>query len=99
MRYFKNKNVKEHEIVAMTDTVYINHTDTVEIIKETIIDNNIPVDQYIIAPTVRILEAAYRKNDCSFEFCPDDMESFRRTKYKGDFANDSALADLMVTMQ
>jgi hypothetical protein len=95
----KTRTNEQPELLAMTDTVYIDHTDTVEIIKETIVFKNVPVDQGMVAPAVSALETAYPENNCSFEFCPDDMEAFRRTRYRGDFSNDSALADFMVTIQ
>ncbi len=89
---------EQQELLAMIDTVYIEKTDTVEIIKETIVYKDLPANQNLIAPANNTLETTYNKNDCSLEFCPDDMEFFRKTKYKGDFSNDSALADFMVTM-
>ena len=94
----KARTFEQQELLAMIDTVYIDKTDTVEIIRETIIYKDLPVDQNLIPPANITLETTYKENDCSSELCPDDIESFLRTKYKGDFSNDSALADFMVPM-
>lgn len=95
----KARIFEQQELLARVDTVYLEITDTVEIIKETVTYKDLPADQNLIAPANKTLETTYQRNDCSSEFCPDDMESFRSIKYKGDFSNDSALADFIVTLE
>ena len=94
----KARTFEQQELLAMIDTVFIDKTDTVEIIKEITIYKDLPVDQNFIPATNITMETTNKENDCSTEFCPEDMEAFRRTEYKGDFSNDSALADFMVPM-
>jgi hypothetical protein len=95
--FTKVRTVEPQELLAIIDTVYLEKTDTIEIIKETIVYKNLPVNHNLITPANNILVTTYYKNDCSYEFCPDDMESFLRTKYKGDFSNDFDLADFIVS--
>jgi hypothetical protein len=95
----KARTFEQQELLSMIDTVYIDRTDTVETIKETIIYKDLPVDHMLIPSANITLETAYKKNDCSSELCPDDMESFRRTKYSGNLSNDSVITGFIVTMQ
>ena len=91
------KTSDQQELLARIDTVIVEITDTLEIIKDRIVYKELPSNQIFIISDINDLETAYSKIDCSTDICPDDLELLGKTNTEGNFSQDSSLSDFIVS--
>jgi hypothetical protein len=94
-----------NELLARTDTLFVDKTDTVYIIKKekVYLTTGIGLQKAVqVSGTPAIYykvesESDPNQPDCKKVLCPDDLNTLCRKKAKGDFASDTVLSDFVAS--
>lgn len=80
------------------DTVLVEKTTTVEVVKEKIVfkDRNLPKN--VITAIVDNSAIMSVERDCTKEICPGDITHLSKTKSAGNLSNDALLTEFMVSL-
>lgn len=98
--------LEEKELIAFVDTVYltkldtffIERIDTIEFVKEKVIEKDIFVNQTITSQTNNSIKTANHQIDCDIDICPDDMVLLSKIKTKGNISQDTSIIDFIVSI-
>ena len=96
--FLKVRTSHQQKLLAIVDTVFIEKTDTIEIIKRRIVHKDSQVSQTPKSFIYPIPEAVNFDRDCLKEICPDDMGRFVEIKANGNISNDTALRNFIVSL-
>ena len=98
--YPKEKN----RLLALTDTIYINKTDTVfsrlvdtvKIIKERVVYKSSPND---ILVSDKLLSNSKDDYDCDKEICPNNIDKIKDLAFNNNVSNDTLWKDFIVSIR
>ena len=98
--YPKEKN----RLLALTDTIYINKTDTVfsrlvdtvKIIKERVVYISSPND---ISVSDKLLSNSKNDYDCDKEICPNNIDKIKDLAFNNNVSNDTLWKDFIVSIR